>query len=449
MKVTLSVRTIDAIPVNPDREVFVWDDKLAGFGLRIKPKGIPSFFIQYRNAGGTSRRHTLGRLGSLTPDKARKLAKTKLLIVAEGGDPAAERTKYRNDTTVRELCDAYLEEAKLGLIPGKGGKPKKASTLYFDKGRIERHIVPLLGANTKVRDLTTPDFNRMVRDIVAGKTAADIKTGPRGRAIVRGGPVAASRTAGLAGSIMTFAVSRGDISVNPTRGVNRPKDKRRKVRLTVEQYREVGKALAAALADGESEVGIDVIRTLALTGCRPVEVTTMKVSEVDVKRQCLRPSDNKEQDDYDIRPIGKAALKVIKGGIQSTIGDHASTGNEYVFPGNTPEQWFKNLRGVWERIRDRTKLPTNFTPNGFRHAFASIASDLGYVRSTVKVMLGHAVSGTTEGYVHHLDPVLIAAADRVSGYISDAMEGRPPTGQNPAARKASRKRSGGRTAVNA
>ena len=425
MKVTLSVRTIGAIPLNPDQEVFVWDDKLAGFGLRIKPKGIPSFFIQYRNAAGTSRRYTLGRLGSLTPDKARGLAKKKLMMVAEGGDPAAERTKYRNDTTVRELCDAYLEEAKLGLIPGKGGKPKKASTLYFDNGRIERHIVPLLGANTKVRDLTTPSFNRMVRDIVAGKTAADIKTGPRGRAIVRGGPVAASRTAGLAGSIMTFAVSRGDISINPARGVKRPKDKRRKVRLTVEQYAEIGKALAAALADGESEIGVAVIKALALTGCRPVEITAMKVSEVDLQRQCLRPSDNKEQDDYDIRPIGKAAVQVIKKVIQSTTADQEATGNEYVFPGNTSEQPFTNLRGVWERIRDRTKLPDNFTPVCFRHAFASIAGDLGYVRSTVKVMLGHAVSGTTEGYVHHLDPVLIAAANRVSGYILKAMAGRP------------------------
>src|SRR5262245_7048224 len=61
------------------------------------------------------------------------------------------------------------------------GEKKKASTLYIDRGRIERHILPLLGGR-RVRDLTTPDILRFMRDVTTGKTADDVKTGFRGRA---------------------------------------------------------------------------------------------------------------------------------------------------------------------------------------------------------------------------------------------------------------------------
>src|SRR5262249_8003944 len=89
--------------------------------------------------------------------------------------------------TVKELCTRYLEDAENGLVLGKGERPKKASTIYVDKSRIRRHIVPLLGTR-RVRDLTPSDINRFIRDVMSGKTKADVKTKKRGRAIVRGGP---------------------------------------------------------------------------------------------------------------------------------------------------------------------------------------------------------------------------------------------------------------------
>jgi hypothetical protein len=38
-------------------------------------------------------------------------------------------------------------------------------------------------------------------------------------------------------------------------------------------------------------------------------------------------------------------------------------------------------------------------------------------------MLGHAGGGVTRGYINKLDPALIAAADRVSQHIVEAMSG--------------------------
>jgi integrase len=253
-----------------------------GFGLRIKTTGVRSFMVQYRNSSGISRRVTLGRVGVLTVDQARALAKRALADVIKGGDPASKRSEDRHSMTVRQICRAYLDAADRGLILGKRGQPKKPSTRYVDRGRITRHILPLLG-NRPVKDLTAPDINRFMQSVASGKTANDIKTGFRGRAIITGGRGTATRTVGLLGGILSFAVAQGVISVNPARCIKRPADQRREVRLSVEQYAQLGQALDQAAARGESSKAIAAIKLLALTGCRRGEIAELRWSEFDLR----------------------------------------------------------------------------------------------------------------------------------------------------------------------
>ena len=63
---------------------------------------------------------------------------------------------------------------------------------------------------------------RTMKDVMAGKTRANVKTGRR--AIVRGGAGTAARTIGLFGGILTYAVEFGIIEQNPVHGVRKPKD---------------------------------------------------------------------------------------------------------------------------------------------------------------------------------------------------------------------------------
>ena len=88
----LTKRAIDALrPAAKDQ--LVWDDEVRGFGVRVKPSGVKSYLIQYRNAHGRSRRFTLGKHGVLTLDEARRQAKKCLSprVAAGGSDPAEER----------------------------------------------------------------------------------------------------------------------------------------------------------------------------------------------------------------------------------------------------------------------------------------------------------------------------------------------------------------------
>jgi hypothetical protein len=108
------------------------------------------------------------------------------------GTPARSQGDHRQGA----LCTLYLNDLNAGRILGKGGRPKKPGTIFSDIGRIHRHIVPLVGTR-RVKDLTKADINKVLKDIMVGKTRVSVKTNKlRGKAIVRGGTGTATRTIG-------------------------------------------------------------------------------------------------------------------------------------------------------------------------------------------------------------------------------------------------------------
>src|SRR5215472_8411740 len=101
--------------VRPDlsgKDVTHFDASLRGFGLRVRAGGAKTWLVMYRNREGRLRKLSLGRVGVLTPDEARKLAREKLADATKGGDPAGEKIAARNAMTVAELCELYLSEAE-------------------------------------------------------------------------------------------------------------------------------------------------------------------------------------------------------------------------------------------------------------------------------------------------------------------------------------------------
>lgn len=407
----LTKRVVDAVEIR-DKDYFIWDDELPGFGLRVFASGKRSYLIQYRSAGRT-RRYTIGLHGIWTPETARQEAKVQLGRVAGGDNPAEERQLDHKAVTVKELCALYLNDLKAGLILGKGGRPKKTTTIVTDTGRIERHIIPLIGAR-RVKDLTKADINKVLKDIMAGKTRVSVKTKKlRGKAIVRGGAGTATRTVGLLGGILTYAVESGIIERNPAHGIKKPKDNVRDRRLTEAEYRTLGQLLLKAAAIEKYAMTVDIIRQIALTGCRRSEIIGLMWSEADTDGSCLRLENSKEG--VSVRPVGLPVVEYLEERRKGAKGT-------YVFPGQDEDNAFGSFPNHWEQIFKNSPL-SDVTPHVLRHSFASIGNDLGFTEVTIAALVGHSKGSVTSKYIHTLDTALIMAADTISGYVQGLLDG--------------------------
>jgi len=157
--VKITKRLVDSLQLDPGRDLFEWDDCLKGFAIRMTPAGSASYLVQYRTPRGLTRRFAFARVGTLTPDQARTKARQLLADAEAGGDPSAQRHEARKALTVEELCAAYLEAARAGLVLTRFHKPKRPSTIAIDEGRVSRHIVPLIGK------LVARDLNRVLGQI--------------------------------------------------------------------------------------------------------------------------------------------------------------------------------------------------------------------------------------------------------------------------------------------
>jgi integrase len=401
MKAKLTKRMIDALePAGTD--TFVWDKDLKGFGLKITPAGTRVYLVQSRLKGHL-RRFTIGKHGSpWTPDQARKRANDLLQALAHDLDPGAEKLAAKRGLTLSQLCDLYLAE---------GCATKKASTVIVDRGRIKRHIKPLLG-NKKVADITRVDLERFMAAVTSGKTATDVRTGRHGRARVTGGRGTATRTMGLLGAILSFAVVRGLRPDNPARCIRRYRGRHLERFLKDTELNRLAGALEAAQAEGVNPYAIAAIKLLLLTGMRKNEVLSLRHSWVDSQRGLLKLPDSKTG--AKVVPVGPAALQLIES-LRSVVE------NPHVFPGAKPGGHLTGLQKIWVRIRTDAGL-SDLRLHDLRHHFISVGASSGESLYILGKVAGHRQASTTQRYAHLADNPVRAAAERISNLIEKTLQ---------------------------
>jgi integrase len=394
MRTRLNKTAVEAIDPG-DRDIYAWDDRTPGFGVKVTPRGARIYILKYR-AGRAQRWLVLGRHGDVTTDEARIKATKLRGAIANGEDPAFARDERAAEPTVDELADRFLKEY---------AQPhKKPRSLEEDRRNLEKHVRPAIG-RMKAGDVTRQDLLKLHHKM-------------------RATPGAANRVMALCSKMFGLAEEWGIRSAesNPCRHIKKFAEHARDRFLSADELQRLGKALNEAALD-EHPNGIGIIRLLLLTGCRLSEILTLEWSHVDFERGCLRLPDSKTG--AKVVHLGTAALDLL-----ASLPRYA---RPFVFPAvrrasGAPRSrrvglgHFVGIQRVWQRVRARAGLDA-VRIHDLRHTFASWSVIGGASLHITGALLGHRQTATTARYAHLAADPMREAASRVAGTLATALVG--------------------------
>lgn len=253
-----------------DRDVYLWDQKLSGFGLKVTPAGGKTYLFQYRigGRGNPTRRYTIGKHGPLTPDQARARAKGIAALVEQGIDPREQEreAKAAEEDAKRKLEEKTRLEGELSfekvaarwLDYYENEKGRRPLTVAQARHVVKRHLVPALSGKP-LPHITRTELQPIL-DAIPIKHKA-------------------SRCAvyAYASSLFRWAMERGEIADNPVRLMSKPPAPKARNRvLTDDELASIWKATRGLRRPLSA-----FYRLLILTGQRREEVASMNWIELD------------------------------------------------------------------------------------------------------------------------------------------------------------------------
>ena len=276
-------------------------------------------------------------------------------------------------------------------------------------GQIERHLKPLLGKR-HVEKLEPEDIRRTFAAIRDGKTAVQIKTGPRGLARVTGGEGAARYACRLLHAAFAWGVSERLIDRNPAAGVDFGTDGERELVLDVADYERLFAALQKMEAERRIRAPVaDAIRIIAMTGARRGEITSLRWREVEAGRIRLPAGRHKTG-----RQTGKPRIIQLPAVAQQIIARQPpGAPDDFVFS-PARDGGPLSLAKPWAAIRKEAALPEGIGLHGLRHSLATLLAVGGAQAAEIMTSLGHRQLTTTAKYLHFADKARASLAERAA-----------------------------------
>jgi integrase len=392
--------------LKPDHsDVFAWDDALPGFGVRVKPSGVKSYLIQYRNADHVSKRYTLAKVTELRLEQARRRAAALLGAVKDErvpADPAADRKARQHADTMRELCERYLSDhAELHAKPSYLKQQRRMI------GRIKDEL-----GTKPVRAVTRADVQAL-------------------HLMMRKTPYEANRVLALLSVMFKCAEhwKLRDEGTNPCRGIKRYREKRRERLLSDAEVARIYAAMREVETASTVPDGILLaIRLLFSTACRAGEILGLKWDYLDHDNGDIVWPDSKTG--HMRKPLTTETAALLHRAAPIV-------GNPYICtsPSGTGPLSINTLEKAWRRLLKTADVaPCGL--HSIRHRAATdIANNPDIPMHVGMKLTGHKTATTYLRYLHAHQDQARKAAEKVSRQRLAILK-KPPTKVVPLQRRA-------------
>ncbi len=364
-----------------EREYTVWDNRVPGLGVRVRPSGGRSFVLLL-DRGGRSKRLSFGPVGVKSVEEVRRKCHARRAEPESGEETAtAPPVPLFRDFVAGAWKEAHFD----------GYKPSTKRSIRYE---LAGQLLPAFGAKPLDR---------------IGE-AGIVRWFDR---YSRTAPGNANHTLVRLRQILNFAVACGHIDSNPARGV----ELNRRAKPTRFLSREEVTRLHGALDRHSRKCGgqqADIIRVLLLTGCRRGEIVNLRWSEL--RGAELRLADSK---------TGPRTVP-LNSQARAILDRQPRMGSPFVFPSpRDPTRARSRELALWTRIRQEAGIE-DVRLHDLRHTMASHAVMNGVPVPVVSRLLGHSNVRMTLRYAHLGDHEIEAAAERVGAAMAQVMAGEPP-----------------------
>ena len=359
------------------REYTVWDTRVPGLGVRVRPSGSRTY-VHHRTSGAGVKKVSLG------PATLRGIEEVRRACLASA---TAEPTGRNDAPLLRDFVAGAWKRACY--------ERWKPSTQKSTRSALESQLLPVFGALR---------LDRISRVMVVRWYETYSRSAPGG----------ANQVLGLLRQILNHALVCGHVATNPARHLRRNPRPPRTRFLSREEIRSIHRALDRhATRSVSKRQQADIIRLLLLTGCRKNEIVRLRWREVDGDRLNL----SRRQD----RPETGAAQR------PGTDSHRTPDASGETAPGcslrcSTPARPQNDGLPLWYTVRREAGIE-DVRLHDLRHSVATHAVMAGVALPVVARLLGHRDPSMTLRYAHVGDAEVEAAAERVGLVIARCMAG--------------------------
>ncbi len=381
---------LEGIPPAPEgKRTWSYDTKVPGLAIQVTTAGTKTFYL-YRWVDGRPEKMRLGNFPAMTVEQARQAATKALGEIAQGNNPANMRRTSREEWSLQDLFDDYLE---------RHAKPHKKSWKE-DADQYRRYLTPW--AKRKLSKIKKAEVK-----------ALHIEIGENH------GRYAANRLLALLRGMVNYGIRERELELsNPAVGITLFKEEERERRLMSDEL----PAFFEALAEEPNETIRDYVLLSLLTGGRRDNVLTMRWDELHLARATWEvPSAKFKNGRQQSIHLARAAVTILE------ERQRQATGSPWVFTGDGATGHLVEPKTTWKRILERAGID-DLRLHDLRRTLASWQVDTGATLAIIGQTLGHQSQATTAIYARlSQDPVRKSVDTAVEAMMLAGGVSQPPT----------------------